>query len=35
MKDAAADYLKCFEGLYDVVDYFVVNVSCPNIKGPG
>lgn len=29
---AAADYLKCFEGLYDVVDYFVVNVSCPNIK---
>ncbi len=30
--DAAGDYLKCFEGLYDVVDYLVVNVSCPNIK---
>ncbi|MBN1145062.1 MAG: quinone-dependent dihydroorotate dehydrogenase [Bacteroidales bacterium] len=30
--NAADDYLKCFEALYDVVDYFVVNVSCPNIK---
>ena len=29
---AKDDYLKCFEALYDVVDYFVVNVSCPNIK---
>lgn len=28
--DAAADYLKCFEGLYPFVDYFVVNVSSPN-----
>lgn len=28
---AAADYLKCFKGLYSYVDYFVVNVSCPNI----
>jgi dihydroorotate dehydrogenase len=30
--DAAGDYLKCFEGLYDVVDYLVINVSCPNVK---
>ena len=29
-EDAARDYELCFEGLYDVVDYFVVNVSSPN-----
>lgn len=29
---AAEDYLRLFEGLFDVVDYFVVNVSCPNIS---
>ncbi len=29
---AAQDYLTCFEGLFDFVDYFVVNVSCPNIS---
>ncbi len=29
-EDAASDYIKCFEALYDVVDYFVVNVSSPN-----
>jgi len=29
-EDAASDYLKCFEALYEVVDYFVVNVSSPN-----
>jgi len=28
---AIADYVFCFEKLYDYVDYFVVNVSCPNI----
>ncbi len=28
---AVDDYCKCFEALYDYVDYFVVNVSCPNI----
>jgi dihydroorotate dehydrogenase len=28
---AVDDYLKVFEGLFDVVDYFVVNVSCPNV----
>jgi dihydroorotate dehydrogenase len=27
---AAEDYLACFEALYDVVDYFAVNVSSPN-----
>ena len=27
---AVSDYEKCFETLYDVVDYFVVNVSSPN-----
>ena len=29
---AAEDYLRCFLALYEVVDYFTVNVSCPNIK---
>ena len=28
---AVEDYARCFEGLYPYVDYFVVNVSCPNI----
>lgn len=29
-EDAGNDYLTCFEALFDVVDYFVVNVSSPN-----
>lgn len=29
-EDAEKDYLVCFNALYDVVDYFVVNVSSPN-----
>ncbi|MDD2982326.1 MAG: quinone-dependent dihydroorotate dehydrogenase [Crocinitomicaceae bacterium] len=29
-EDALSDYLICFEALYEVVDYFVVNVSSPN-----
>lgn len=29
---AADDYATCFEGLYPFVDYFVINVSCPNIS---
>jgi len=29
--DANADYNFCFEKLYDHVDYFTVNVSCPNV----
>jgi len=32
---AIEDYLICFEKLYDWVDYFVINVSCPNIEGLG
>ena len=27
------DYVKCFDALYPVVDYFVVNVSSPNTPG--
>ena len=30
--DAYKDYKECFSGLYNEVDYFVVNVSCPNIS---
>lgn len=30
-EDAAADYVYCFKQLFDYVDYFVVNVSCPNV----
>lgn len=29
-ENAQDDYLICFEALFDVVDYFVVNVSSPN-----
>ncbi len=29
---AVDDFAACFDGLYPYVDYFVVNVSCPNIK---
>lgn len=29
-EDAYQDYALCFEGMFDVVDYFVVNVSSPN-----
>ena len=29
-EDAVSDYEKCFEALFDYVDYFVVNVSSPN-----
>ncbi|WP_295229200.1 quinone-dependent dihydroorotate dehydrogenase [uncultured Chryseobacterium sp.] len=25
------DYLECFDGLHPYVDYFVLNVSCPNV----
>ena len=30
---AADDYLACFRILFDVVDYFVLNVSSPNTEG--
>ena len=29
---AVEDYVTLFEGLFDYVDYFTVNVSCPNIS---
>jgi dihydroorotate dehydrogenase len=32
-EDAVSDYIKCFDRLFDVVDYFVVNVSSPNTPG--
>ncbi|QQL50726.1 quinone-dependent dihydroorotate dehydrogenase [Mucilaginibacter ginkgonis] len=32
-EDAVNDYIKCFDKLFDVVDYFVVNVSSPNTPG--
>lgn len=32
-EEAVNDYIKCFDVLFDVVDYFVVNVSSPNTPG--
>ncbi|WP_234735829.1 quinone-dependent dihydroorotate dehydrogenase [Tellurirhabdus bombi] len=32
-ENALDDYLACFHELYEVVDYFVVNVSSPNTPG--
>src|SRR5690606_13269605 len=32
-EDAVKDYIACFDALFDVVDYFVVNVSSPNTPG--
>jgi dihydroorotate dehydrogenase len=32
-EEAVIDYLKCFEKLYSVADYFTVNVSSPNTPG--
>ena len=32
-EDAVNDYMICFNELFDVVDYFVVNVSSPNTPG--
>ena len=31
-KNYTADYVECFRGLHDFVDYFVLNVSCPNVS---
>ncbi len=28
--NAVDDYVKCYEGLYDLADFFIVNVSSPN-----
>ena len=30
--NAVADYLTVFSGLYNYVDYLVINVSCPNVS---
>jgi dihydroorotate dehydrogenase len=32
-EEAFSDYEKCFDALFDYVDYFVVNVSSPNTPG--
>lgn len=32
-EDAGQDYQKAFDALYDYVDMFVINVSCPNVTG--
>jgi dihydroorotate dehydrogenase len=32
-ENALSDYVACFQDLYEVVDYFVVNVSSPNTPG--
>lgn len=32
-EQAIDDYMLCFDALFDVVDYFVVNVSSPNTPG--
>jgi len=32
-EEAIKDYERCFEALFDFVDYFVVNVSSPNTPG--
>jgi dihydroorotate dehydrogenase len=32
-EDAYSDYEKCFDALFDYVNYFVVNVSSPNTPG--
>lgn len=34
-EQAPADYLQLFRSLYQYVDYFVINVSCPNIANLG
>ncbi len=30
-EDYTTDYLECFNALHEYVDYFVLNVSCPNV----
>jgi dihydroorotate dehydrogenase len=30
-EDYTKDYINCFNGLHPYVDYFVLNVSCPNV----
>lgn len=35
LENAAADYEKVFSLIYDFVDMFVLNISCPNVTGLG
>ena len=32
-EDILKDYVNAFSSLYDFVDFFVLNVSCPNVEG--
>lgn len=32
-EQATQDYLTCFRELYPLVDYFAINISCPNVHG--
>lgn len=32
-KDILRDYVNAFSTLYDFVDFFVLNISCPNVEG--
>lgn len=32
LSEAAKDYVRCLEFIYDFVDYITINVSCPNVK---
>ena len=32
-ENAVDDYVKCYEGLYELADFFIVNVSSPNTPG--
>jgi dihydroorotate dehydrogenase len=32
-EEATSDYIKCFNALFDYIDYFTVNVSSPNTPG--
>lgn len=33
IKDALIDYIICFQKLFDVADYFTINISSPNTEG--
>ena len=33
LSEAVDDYVKCFNALFDFVDYFAINVSSPNTQG--
>lgn len=33
IKDAVSDYMICFRKMFDVADYFTINISSPNTEG--